>query len=145
MLPAPAPALTTVRGFGTASVASGDDDSDYCATPPLSARRVRSHRIDDVVSANCSPLLRGRHSPAVSGIAKLRMQLEPLSLNDSRASTMTVFSDSRATTMTRTNSQQSAFGRSDDDMSENGSTSYEIALEHEFTREWRNWFLFEVD
>ncbi|KAF3010487.1 serine/threonine protein kinase psk1 [Neopestalotiopsis sp. 37M] len=137
MMPKAAPALSTVRGFGTAPVTSGDEDSDHCATPPLSARRVgNGRRLDDVVSANCSPLLRAHNSPAISGIAKLRMQLEPLSLSDSRASTMTGYSDSRTTTMmTRTNSQHSALGRSDDDISENGSTSYEVALEHEFVSE----------
>ncbi|KAH6648364.1 kinase-like domain-containing protein [Truncatella angustata] len=131
MAPAP-PALNTVRGFGPATVTSGDEDSDCCATPPLGARRGRAHRLDDVVSANCSPLLRAHNSPAASGIAKLRQKMEPLSLNDSRTSTMTGYSD---TTMTRTNSQQSGLGRSDDDVSENGSTSYEIALEHEFVDE----------
>ncbi|KAK5628250.1 hypothetical protein RRF57_003965 [Xylaria bambusicola] len=93
MLPPAAPALTTVRGFALTPVVtpmvSGDEDSDCCATPPLSARRSRRHRIDDVVSANCSPLLRGAQSPAMSGIAKLRTQFEPLSLNDSPTSTMT--------------------------------------------------------
>lgn len=135
MMPKAAPALSTVRGFGPANVTSGDEDSDYCATPPLATRRGTGRRLDDVVSANCSPLLKGHQSPAISGIAKLRMQLEPLSLNDSRTSTMTGYSDSRATTMTRTNSQHSALGRSDDDVSDIGSTSYEVALEHEFVSE----------
>ncbi|RYO87172.1 hypothetical protein DL766_003990 [Monosporascus sp. MC13-8B] len=125
MLQPAAPALTTVRGFGATPVGSGDDDSDYCATPPLTARRGRGARIDDVVSANCSPVLRGTSSPRVSGIAKLRMQLEPLSLGDSRASTM----------VTRSSSRQRYTSSSDDDLSESGSTSYEVRLENDFVSE----------
>ncbi|KAI0403929.1 serine/threonine-protein kinase psk1 [Xylaria palmicola] len=133
LLPA-APAATTVRGFVPAPTPaistpslSADEDSDYCATPPLSTRRSRRYRIDDVVSANCSPVMRGAHSPAMSGIAKLRTKFEPLSLNDSPASTMTrTRSGSRARYTSSTGSQT---GRSDDDISsENGSVSYEVKL-----------------
>ncbi|KAI0204761.1 serine/threonine-protein kinase psk1 [Astrocystis sublimbata] len=132
-----APALTTVRGFAPAPptpIVSGDEESDYCATPPLSAARNRTHRLDDVVSANCSPVLRGLHSPAMSGIAKLRTHLEPLSLNDSPTSTMTrTRSSSRPRYLSSTSSQT---GRSDDELcSENGSTSYEVKLEHDFVSE----------
>ncbi|KAI6084528.1 kinase-like protein [Hypoxylon rubiginosum] len=136
MLPPAAPALTTVRGFIHTPVMSGDEDSDHCKTPPLSARRNRGRRaarIDDVVSANCSPILRGNNSPAVSGIAKLRLQLEPLSLGDSRASTMTrTRSNSRQRCMSGATSQT---GRSDDEISEGGSTSYEVQLENDFASE----------
>ncbi|KIH86739.1 serine/threonineeeee-protein kinase psk1 [Sporothrix brasiliensis 5110] len=102
---AASPALTTVRGFHGTPVTSGDEDSDYGAarhsngnTPNGSgngagkgSRRGRKKPmvvLDDVVSANCSPVLRpaGSGSPAMSGIAKLRMQLEPLSLDNSAAS-----------------------------------------------------------
>ncbi|POR33243.1 Uncharacterized protein TPAR_06579, partial [Tolypocladium paradoxum] len=88
--PAPA-ALTTVRGFQATPVASGDEDSDYgaCETPRLAARRGRN-RIDDVVSANCSPVLRAVPSPGVSGIAKLRKQMDPLSLDASSRSSSVV-------------------------------------------------------
>ncbi|KAI0526032.1 kinase-like domain-containing protein [Xylaria bambusicola] len=136
MLPPAAPALTTVRGFAPTPImtpmVSGDEDSDCCATPPLSARRSRPHRIDDVVSANCSPLLRGAQSPAMSGIAKLRTQLEPLSLNDSPTSTMTrTRSNSRPRYTSSTTSSQ--IGSSDDDASlESGTVSYEVKLEHDF-------------
>ncbi|KAI0841101.1 kinase-like protein [Hypoxylon sp. FL0890] len=133
MLPPAAPALTTVRGFAPTPIVSGDEDSDHCKTPPLSARRIRTPRIDDVVSANCSPVLRGNNSPAISGIAKLRMQLEPLSLGDSRASSLT---------QTRSNSRQRYMsgstthaGHSDDEISDAGSTSYEVELEHDFVSE----------
>lgn len=125
MLSPAAPALATIRGFAATPLVSGDDDSDCCTTPPIASRRARAALLDDVVSANCSPILRGHNSPAISGIAKLRMQLEPLSLNDSRSSTLTRRSDSHASLMSR----------SDDDTSENGSTSYEISLEHDFVSE----------
>ncbi|KAL7628366.1 hypothetical protein AAE478_002568 [Parahypoxylon ruwenzoriense] len=134
MLPPAAPALTTVRGFAPTPIVSGDEDSDHCATPPLSARRGRPARLDDVVSANCSPVLRGHNSPAISGIAKLRMQLEPLSLSDSRSSTMIrTRSNSRQRYMSASNYSQA--GRSDDEISEGGSTSYEVQLEHDFVSE----------
>ncbi|KAI1339114.1 kinase-like protein [Xylariaceae sp. FL0016] len=134
MLPPAAPALTTVRGFAPTPITSGDEDSDHCATPPLSARRGRVPRIDDVVSANCSPVLRGQNSPGISGIAKLRQQLPPLSLDGSRASTMTrTRSCSRVRAFSNTTSQTA---RSDDDTSsENGSVAYEVQLDHDFVSE----------
>ncbi|KAI0098261.1 serine/threonine-protein kinase psk1 [Nemania sp. FL0031] len=134
MLSPAAPALTTVRGFNTTPIASGDEESDYCATPPLSARRSRTPRIDDVVSANCSPVLRGIHSPAMSGIAKLRIQFEPLNLNDSPASTMTrTRSSSRLRYPSSVGSQT---GRSDDESSSSeAASSYEVKLENDFVSE----------
>ncbi|KAI1133175.1 serine/threonine-protein kinase psk1 [Nemania abortiva] len=133
MLSPAAPALTTVRGFTTTPIASGDEESDYCATPPLSARRSRTPRIDDVVSANCSPVLRGVHSPAMSGIAKLRIQFEPLNLNDSPTSTM---SRTRSSSRLRyPSSIGSQTGRSDDDTSSETASSYEVKLENEFVSE----------
>ncbi|OAA68096.1 serine/threonine-protein kinase psk1 [Niveomyces insectorum RCEF 264] len=82
---APPPALTTVRGFHGTPVTSGDEDSDYGVggNGRAASRRGRKKRLsglDDVV------MLRPTGSPAVSGIAKLRMQLEPLSLDTSAAS-----------------------------------------------------------
>ncbi|KAI1276169.1 serine/threonine-protein kinase psk1 [Xylaria sp. FL0933] len=139
MLSPAAPAITTVRGFAptpiVTPIVSGDEDSDCCATPPLAARRSRRHRIDDVVSANCSPIMRGVPSPAMSGIAKLRIKFEPLSLNDSPTSTMTrTRSSSRPRYTSSTTESQN--GRSDDDASsESGSVSYEVKLEHDFVSE----------
>ncbi|KAI1259819.1 serine/threonine-protein kinase psk1 [Xylariaceae sp. FL1019] len=131
-----APALTTVRGFAPTPIASGDEDSDGgCPTPLLSAtKRGRTLRLDDVVSANCSPVLRAAPSPAVSGIAKLRMQLEPLSLNDSRTSTL---ARTRSSSRPRyQSSSASQTGRSDGDTaSDSGSVSYEVTLEHDFVSE----------
>ncbi|EFX03875.1 serine/threonine-protein kinase psk1 [Grosmannia clavigera kw1407] len=93
---APLPARTTVRGFQGTPVTSGDEeDSDYGVggyhSGKTAHRRGRTQQqqmraINDVVSTNCSPQLRPSGSPAVSGIAKLRMQLEPLSLDTSTAS-----------------------------------------------------------
>lgn len=126
MIPPAPPALTTVRGFGTLPAHSGDDDSDSCKTPPLASRRNRAPRLDDVVSANCSPQFRAQNSPGVSGIAKLRLQMEPLSLNTSACSTMT----GGRSRLSRANSY-----RTDDDVSEAGSTSYEVQLENDFVSE----------
>ncbi|KAK1690876.1 kinase-like domain-containing protein [Colletotrichum godetiae] len=144
------PALNTVRGFQNTPVTSGDEDSDYgvCATPPLSAKRSgRAALIDDVVSANCSPNMRGASSPAVSGIAKLRLQMEPLSLdNSSRTSTLTLngsnghaglskgFGISSAV-MSRCGSQDGSQSEAGSERSENGSTSYEVNLEHDYVDE----------
>jgi serine/threonine-protein kinase Psk1 len=143
MIAPAAPALSTVRGFQGTPVASGDEDSDYgaCNTPPLHTRRGRP-RLDDVISANCSPILRGTGSPAlpaISGIAKLRLQMDPLSLDAS----------SRTSSMTRVGSQlglgsgagiqSSPMSRSTSndgsEASEGGSTSYEINLENDFVSE----------
>jgi serine/threonine protein kinase len=120
--PAPA-ALNTVRGFQPTPVASGDEDSDYSGydTPRRKSKRGRA-RIDDVVSANCSPTMRPAASPSVSGIAKLRMQMEPLSLDNA----------SRSTSMSRSGSREGAFSDAGSESSGNATTSYEVALEHDF-------------
>ncbi|KAG7131508.1 Serine/threonine-protein kinase psk1 like [Verticillium longisporum] len=146
------PALSTVRGFQHTPATSGDEDSDYgsCLTPPTtsSRRNNRPPRIDDVVSANCSPSLRAAPSPAVSGIAKLRLQMEPLSLDaSSRTSTLTKASCNglgagngvqngvqngagfRSAAMSRTGSETGS------ERSDAGSTSYEVNLEHDFVDE----------
>ncbi|OIW35302.1 kinase-like protein [Coniochaeta ligniaria NRRL 30616] len=163
-----APALATVRGFQArpqTPVTSGDEDSDCCPTPrnggKNSTKRGRAaYMINDVVSANCSPTLKPHSSPAVSGIAKLRMQLEPLSLSrdstapSTRSSSMTrsesrpgypspLSSDghaakrgTRSPDTTRTSSTKICGSTSGDETaSENGSTSYEISLETDFVSE----------
>jgi serine/threonine-protein kinase Psk1 len=151
------PARTTVRGFQT-PITSGDEDSDNGAgTSSLKGRRSRQHNIDDVVSANCSPVIRATNSPALSGIAKLRMAMEPLSLDaTSRTSTMTT---TMTASMTRNGSHQGHYlgnglingfngvpmsrsgsrdtTRSDvgSDGSEGDSTSYEVDLQTDFISE----------
>ncbi|KAL2132514.1 hypothetical protein VTI74DRAFT_3704 [Chaetomium olivicolor] len=83
------PALNTVRGFNTTPLVSGDEDSDACPTPQPGAKKNPTKRtkkplalaIKDVVSANCSPSFHATvPSTGVSGIGKLRMQLEGLNL-----------------------------------------------------------------
>ncbi|KAK2072823.1 hypothetical protein P8C59_007154 [Phyllachora maydis] len=156
------PALKTVRGFNGTSVTSGDEDSDNCPTPflPTSAKQTRKARtIQDIVSANCSPVLRASASgsPATSGISQLRSQMEPLSLGNDVATA----ASSRASSMTRSDSRPShpspltsiasdrplgrGLGRcyfskrsrsgSDDDTMSEATTSYEIDLEHDFVSE----------
>ncbi|EPE08247.1 serine threonine-protein kinase psk1 [Ophiostoma piceae UAMH 11346] len=101
---APPPALNTVRGFHGTPMTSGDEDSDQGVNIKRGAgagvpmerggsessvtRRGRKPMpiLDDVVSANCSPILRPAGSPAVGGIAKLRMQMDPFTLDTSAAS-----------------------------------------------------------
>jgi serine/threonine protein kinase len=124
----PAPALTTVRGFHTPLVGSGDEDSDYGSNTP-SARYKR--KINDVVSANSSPMLRSTSSPGLGGISKLKLQLDTLNLHDqgSRPS-------SRSRSQLRSQPQSStgtSDGFSDDEQSD--ITSYEVPLESDFVSE----------
>ncbi|KAM0252097.1 hypothetical protein ACHAQJ_007894 [Trichoderma viride] len=138
----PPVALSTVRGFQVTPVASGDEDSDngVCDTPRLSARRGRP-RIDDVVSANCSPILRGTASPSISGIAKLRLQMDPLSLDPmSRSSSLSrngIRLDSRIGfgQLSRSQSRDGARSETSSELSDGGSTSYEVNLENDFVSE----------
>ncbi|KAJ2899262.1 hypothetical protein MKZ38_003312 [Zalerion maritima] len=159
-----APAVTTVRGF-TRSPAPADEGWEIPkikagnSTPnrkdnaphfipgavngghsmtPINSRRGRpGAKLDDVVSANCSPILRGASSPAVGGIAKLRSQLDKLDLNNSsRASSpmaRSVSRQGRPDFINGFNSSrpQSRDGRRSSTESE-GTTAYEIPLEHEF-------------
>lgn len=126
------PALTTVRGFAASSVKSGDesDCSASCKTPP--SRKNRGRCLDDVVSANCSPVMKGTSSPAISGIAKLRQCMEPLSLDgNSRTSTMTP-SVLSSVPMSRSGSRDTVHSDFTSTGSDGGSTSYEVNLENEF-------------
>jgi len=151
MLAPAAPALKTVRGFGT-PIASGDEEdfSDYCSTPQYPPKtpikRGRKHIVDDVVSANCSPVLKPVTSPGMSGIGKLRMQLEPLALScpgtasSSRASSVTRYDTSayrshRPSRNFRSNSHRQSNSGSGDETSSEATTSYEISLENDFACE----------
>ncbi|OAQ72376.1 serine/threonine-protein kinase psk1 [Pochonia chlamydosporia 170] len=138
------PARTIVRGFTGTPVTSGDEDSDYgnSETPTLGSRRGRA-RIDDVVSANCSPILKAVPSPGVSGIAKLRMQMDHLSLDASSRSSSVARNGGRPefrsgiTTElnSRAQSRDGARSEAGSDSSEYGSTSYEVNLESDFVSE----------
>ena len=149
------PARTTVRGFQT-PITSGDEDSDGgTRTPSLKVRRNRQHNINDVVSANCSPVIRAANSPALSGITKLRMTMEPLSLDaSSRTSTMTTTMTAsmtrngshhglhlgnglgiHSTAMSRSASRDTTRSDAGSEGSEGGSTSYEVDLQTDFISE----------
>lgn len=151
-------AFPKVRGFkptqsqNQTPATSGDEDTDSChtarlstQTSPLRGRKARA-LIDDVVSANCSPVLKPAASPAISGIGKMRMQLEPLNLtpssttNSTRANSLTysdgrhaypspMSSDGQAPT---TRSRSSESNRSS---STAKSVDYEIKLEQDFVSE----------
>ncbi|GAO13973.1 uncharacterized protein UV8b_01954 [Ustilaginoidea virens] len=141
--PVPA-ARSVVRGFTGTPAASGDEDSDYGtrSTPALGSRRGRA-RINDVVSANCSPVLRAVPSPGVSGIAKLRMQTDHLSLDiPSRSSSATrnggpseIPSGITTEMNSRSQSRDGAPSEAGSENSECGSTSYEVNLENDFVSE----------
>ncbi|KAH6853890.1 kinase-like domain-containing protein [Chaetomium sp. MPI-CAGE-AT-0009] len=156
------PALNTVRGFNGTPVVSGDEDSDYCPTPQpggksRAKRSKKPHAINDVVSANCSPVVR----PVVpqgglSGISKLRMQLDTLNISTNNAANSTAAS-SRTTSLTCSESLRSlhasdvttaSSGRdsgyksrtesginSEDETASQGSSRYEIELENDFESE----------
>lgn len=147
-------ARNIVRGFPGTPVTSGDEDSDYGGGPgrvtlPKASRRGR-HRIDDVVSANCSPVMRPTPSPSVSGIAKLRMQMDPLSLDSaaaSRSSSATRLHAARGAPengsalghelSSRSQSRDGAQSEAGSEGSETtaASTEYEVNLEHDFVSE----------
>ncbi|KAK4128675.1 kinase-like protein [Parathielavia appendiculata] len=152
------PALNTVRGFNGTPLASGDEDSDCCPTPqPGETNRARhakkTHALNDVVSVNCSPALKPIVSQGgMSGISRLRMQLDTLNLANDQAAGSTAAS-SRTTSLTNSESLRSppasdttvSSGRyksrtgsgisSEDETASQGSTEYEINLEHDFASE----------
>lgn len=128
----PAPAATTVRGFYTPA-ASGDEDSDYGSTSTTPQRKQR-HIIDDVVSANSSPMLRSTSSQGLGGISKLKLQLDTLNLeNPDRLSRTASFVRGRSLLRSRPVSSTGTDSFSDDETSE--CTSYEVPLEHDFVSE----------
>jgi serine/threonine protein kinase len=123
-----APALTTVRGFKTPLSGSGDEDSDNGTHTPSSRRK---HKINDVVSANSSPMLRSTSSTRIGGISKLKLQLDILNLQDG-SSTTSSRNKSRPLSHAASSSGTSE-GLSDDEQSE--ITSYEVTLENDFVSE----------
>ena len=127
----PAPALNTVRGFHTPIACSGDEDSDTGAPTP--ARLAR--RLNDVVTANSSPMLRGTSSPGIGGISMLKLQLDTLNLdNESRTNSprrQSLLSKKQPQSSTETTTSD---GYSDDDASSD-TTCYEVPLDHDFVSE----------
>ncbi|PHH60095.1 hypothetical protein CDD81_2139 [Ophiocordyceps australis] len=124
----PPRAVTTWRGFPSLPSTPGDEEAERgLAAGPPNGRRY----FDDIVSANCSPVLRAAPSPAMSGIAKLRMQMDPLSLDGgSRSSSLVrngwVAMDSRSQSRDGTRSETGS------ESSEAASMSYEVKLQDDF-------------
>lgn len=144
----PAPtARSVVRGFPATPVTSGDEDSDSglaaSRETPLKAKTRGRHHIDDVVSANCSPVMRPTPSPSVSGIAKLRMQMDPLSLDGaSRSSSVNRLgrppengSGLGYELDGRSQSRDGGQSEAGSEGTETTSTEYEVNLEHDFVSE----------
>ena len=123
----PAPALTTVRGFHTPLSGSGDEDSDNGSHTPSR----RKHKINDVVSANSSPMLRPTSSSRLGGISKLKLQLDTVNLHDT-SSVSSSLSKSRPQSRPESTTGTSD-GFSEDEQSE--ITSYEVQLESDFISE----------
>ena len=126
----PSPALTTVRGFQNPA-ASGDEDSDYGPRTPSR----RNHKINDIVSANSSPMMRPTSSPGLGGISMLKLTLDTMNTEGSETS--------RASSMVRGRSRLrhhplSSTNTSDeysDDERSMFSEGYEVNLEHDFVSE----------
>jgi serine/threonine protein kinase len=122
------PALVTVRGFHTPVSGSGDEDSDNGSRTPSTRRQ---HKINDVVSANSSPMLRAAPSPRLGGISRLKLQLDVLNLQDNSSSTS---QQNKSRPQSRQESTTpTSDGLSDDDQSE--ITSYEVNIENDFISE----------
>lgn len=103
-------ALSTVRGF--TPMASGDEDSDFSTA----GSRTMSPRLNAISNGQPS-----------TGISALKLQLDALSLSESRPA-------SRATTQKGSQTSSNASVVSDSDQTE-VMTSYEVPLEHDFVSE----------
>lgn len=120
---APLPALTTVRGFHTPAT-SDCEDSDFSLTS--TPHHLRSAPIDDIVSANSSPMMRSVSNTSMGGISKLKLQLDTLSLDQP---------EHRRNGFSRNHSQNRLHSLARSSGSSEGEsvcTSYEIPLEHDF-------------
>ncbi|KAK4150749.1 kinase-like domain-containing protein [Chaetomidium leptoderma] len=160
------PALNTVRGFNGTPAVSGDEDSDFCPTPqPGGKSRVKRakkpHAINDVVSANCSPSLKPLYPQGgLSGISRLRVQLEALNIAVTDTAANSTAASSRADSLTCSESLRSPLasdvttassGRdsgyksrsgsgfsSEDETASQRSTRYEVNLENDFASDNAN-------
>jgi tRNA A-37 threonylcarbamoyl transferase component Bud32 len=126
---APARAVNTVRGFHT-PVTSDVEDSDHSVA---STPHHHHFKIDDVVSANSSPMLRSTSNPnpGVSGISKLKLQLETLELDGGVKKNGWKAGKSQLGSRPQSSTGTSEF--SDDELSD--GTSYEVRLENDFASE----------
>ncbi|TVY81303.1 Serine/threonine-protein kinase psk1 [Lachnellula suecica] len=128
----PAPALTTVRGFHTPIAGSGDEDSDYGPHTPSHRKNLM---INDVVSANSSPMLRSSSAQGPGGISKLKLQLETLNLeSESRTSSFARGNKGKMRSQPQSSTgTTSEGGFSDDEASD--ITTYEVGFENDFVSE----------
>src|SRR5258706_10447697 len=126
----PQPALTTVRGFHTpVAYASGDEDSDYgVSTTPHYHGQLHT-KINDVVSANSSPMLRSASTSTLGGISKLKLQLDTLNLDGSLSRSHSVV---RGKSRLRSQPHSSTGTNTPEDDEPSDSMSYEIPLENDF-------------
>ncbi|CAN8098724.1 unnamed protein product [Discula destructiva] len=132
---------TSFRGLPTPS-GSGDEQSDKgnatpqmiaadkpdtpaTATPILRGRRSRLPVGDDIVSANCSPVIRPDQSPVVGGISLLRSQIDDLSLNGETTSRAS--SKGRAYRSKCSNSKTSKLGSKCTSMTSSGPYDTPVA------------------
>lgn len=123
----PQQAINTVRGFHTPAQ-SDCEDSDYSVTS--TPYQVQQCQIDDVVSANSSPMMRSVSNTSMGGISKLKMQLDSLSM-DQKDYRRKAFSRSHSKNRpAQIHSRQSSSGSGSDN--ESICTSYEVPLEHDF-------------
>lgn len=124
------PAVMTVRGFHT-PVASGDEDSDYSASSTPLYPPHPFNKLNDVVSANSSPMLHSSSATSMGGISKLKLQLDTLNLEngDSRSNSF-VHRRSMLRGRPQSSNGTNTTDASDDETSE--GTSYEIPLESDF-------------
>lgn len=121
--------MTTVRGFHTPIIYSGDEGSDSgYSTPRVSNGTTK---INDVVSANSSPMVRSTSNTIQGGISKLKLQLDTLDLN-STIERNNSFVNGRSNLNPRSQSSNgsSTPAASDD---ESDRTTYEVPIEHDFT------------
>lgn len=129
-----AAAVNTVRGFRT-PVQSGDEDSDYGygsgngggeGTPQY---KRKTGVLDDVVSANSSPMMRSASNTSMGGISKLKLQLDTLALEQGEGRVKAIGRShlgSQPQSSTGTNTSEG----SDDEASE--CTSYEVEVVTDF-------------
>lgn len=106
---------------------SGDEDSD-CGYSTSSKKKI--NRINDIVSANSSPMLRSTSAPGLSGISKLKLEIDTVGVeSNSVGSYLLARSRSQMPSRPQSNAGTSD-GFSDDERSD--TTSYEVPLEHDF-------------
>ena len=135
-------ALSTVRGFTPAT--SGDDDSDFDFSSESFRRRrdLSVQRSSSIIRKDLSldrsgrssigRALEVRSSSPSNGISALTRQLEALECIDSSSSGKTCLLRNKSKLGSGTASNTSVTSRSSGDEDVQGTTSYEVPLEHDF-------------